>query len=93
MNTSPRQVHRIGLDLIDVGERLRPVDPDYVALLAASLAERGLDTPIVVSAGGPDGNHQLIAGAHRLAAARSLGWAEIEALVSDADELQAQTRT
>ncbi len=90
MNTSPRQVHRIGLDLIDVGERLRPVDPDYVALLAASLAERGLDTPIVVSAGGPDGNHQLIAGAHRLAAARSLGWAEIEALVSDADELQAQ---
>jgi ParB family chromosome partitioning protein len=90
VNKPQRQIHRIGLDLIDVGDRLRPVDRDYVALLAASLHERGLDTPIVVSAGGPDGNHQLIAGAHRLAAARSLGWAEIEALVSDADELQAQ---
>jgi ParB family chromosome partitioning protein len=85
-----RRIHRIGLDLIDVGERLRPVDPDYVALLAASMAERGLDAPITVSAGGGDGNHQLIAGAHRLAAARSLGWDEIEAIVTDADELQAK---
>jgi ParB family chromosome partitioning protein len=85
-----RQIHRIGLDLIDVGERLRPVDPDYVALLAASMAERGLDAPITVSASGADGNHQLIAGAHRLAAARSLGWDAIEAIVTDADELQAK---
>lgn len=85
-----RQIHRIRLDLIDVGERLRPVDPDYVALIAASLAERGLDTPIVVSAHGLDGNHQLIAGAHRLAAARSLGWDDIEAIVTEADDLAAQ---
>jgi ParB family transcriptional regulator, chromosome partitioning protein len=91
MNMPPRQVHRLGLDLIDVGNRLRPVDPDYVALIAESMAERGQDTPIVVTAaGGPDGNHQLIAGAHRLAAARALGWAEIDVLYSDAEELQAQ---
>jgi len=77
-----KQLYSVALNTIDVGERLRPVDPDYVALLAASMAERGQDTPIVISAGSPDGNHRLIAGAHRLAAAQSLGWEEIEALVS-----------
>lgn len=84
-----KQLYSIQIHCIDVGERLRPVDPDYVALLAASMAERGQDTPIVISAGGPDGNHRLIAGAHRLAAAQSLGWEEIEALVSDAEGLEA----
>lgn len=84
-----KQLYSVALNTIDVGERLRPVDADYVALLAASMAERGQDTPIVISAGGPDGNHRLIAGAHRLAAAQSLGWEEIEALVSDAEGLEA----
>ncbi len=85
-----KQLYSVALNTIDVGERLRPVDPDYVALLAASMAERGQDTPIVISAGSPDGNHRLIAGAHRLAAAQSLGWEEIEALVSDAEGLEAE---
>ena len=85
-----KQLYSIQIHCIDVGERLRPVDPDYVALLAASMAERGQDTPIVISSGGgPNGNHRLIAGAHRLAAAQSLGWEEIEALVSDAEGLEA----
>ena len=84
-----KQLYSVALNCIDVGERLRPVDLDYVALLAASMAERGQDTPIVISAGSPDGNHRLIAGAHRLAAAQSLGWEEIEALVSDAEGLEA----
>lgn len=84
-----RQVYSVALNTIDVGERLRPVDRDYVAMLAGSMAERGQDTPITISAEGPDGNHRLIAGAHRLAAAQSLGWEEIEALVSDAEGLEA----
>lgn len=85
-----RQFYSVNIDTIDAGDRLRPVDPDYVALLAASMAERGLDTPIVITAGGPDGNSRLIAGAHRLAAARSLGWEEIEAEIRDLSEDEAQ---
>lgn len=78
------------LDRIVVGERLRSVDEDWVKLLAASLAERGQDTPIQVSPPGPDGRHALIAGAHRLAAARQLGWAEIAAVVRDLGPLEAR---
>lgn len=86
-----KTVHSIPLDLIDVGERLRPVDPDYVALIAASMAERGLDTPVTVTAAdATTGRHRLIAGGHRIAAARALGWPKIDALLSDANELQAR---
>jgi ParB family transcriptional regulator, chromosome partitioning protein len=80
----------IPLDLIEVGERLRAVDADYVALIAESLADRGLDTPIIVTGAGADGRHRLIAGGHRVAAARQAGWTEIAAKVVEADELQAK---
>nr|WP_272877298.1 ParB N-terminal domain-containing protein [Neoroseomonas eburnea] len=80
----------IPLDQIDVGERLRAVDNDYVALIAESLAERGLDTPIIVSGPGANGRHTLIAGGHRVAAARLAGWSEIPAKVVEVDELQAK---
>lgn len=85
-----RQILSLPLDLVEVGERLRPVDADYVALIAASMAERGQDTPITVATADAAGRHRLIAGGHRVAAARALGWAKIEALVSDADELHAK---
>lgn len=87
MNT---EVTSIPLDRIEVGERLRAVDADYVALIAESLTERGLDTPIIVTAAGADGRHTLIAGGHRVAAARLAGWSEIAAKVVAADELQAK---
>jgi ParB family chromosome partitioning protein len=84
------EVTSIPLDRIEVGERLRAVDADYVALIAESLTERGLDTPIIVTAAGADGRHTLIAGGHRVAAARLAGWSEIAAKVVAADELQAK---
>lgn len=87
MNTP---VLSIPLDRIEVGERLRAVDGDYVALIAESLAERGLDTPIIVTGAGADGRHTLIAGGHRVAAARLAGWTDIPAKVVEADELQAK---
>jgi ParB family transcriptional regulator, chromosome partitioning protein len=90
VNTDPRRIYAIPLALIDVGERLRPVDQDFVALIAASMAERGQDTPITVAEAGADGRHRLIAGGHRVAAAQSLGWEKIDARISDADELQAK---
>jgi ParB family transcriptional regulator, chromosome partitioning protein len=80
----------IPLDQIEVGERLRAVDADYVALIAESLADRGLDTPIIVTGAGADGRHRLIAGGHRVAAARQAGWTEIAAKVVEVTELEAK---
>lgn len=84
------QIQMIPLTAINVGERLRPVDADYVALIAASMGDRGLDTPIRVTEADDDGMHRLIAGGHRVAAARSLGWAEIAAIPFTGSEMQAE---
>lgn len=65
------------LSAIEIGERLRPADPARVEALAASISEIGLQEPIIVR---QDGDRiRLVAGAHRLAAAKLLGWVEIAA--------------
>ena len=53
--------------------------------LARSIAAVGLMNPITVTQ-----DNTLIAGLHRLEAAKLLGWTEIECTVSDADGLQAE---
>lgn len=86
---SERIVERIPVDAIHVGERHRALDEGKVAALAASIHEIGrLMTPISVFMGeitDEDGEvcetAILIAGAHRLAAVKQLGWAEIDAFV------------
>lgn len=85
-----RQILSIPLDQIEVGERLRAVDADYVALLAASMEERGQDTPITVGPADAAGRHRLIAGAHRTAAACAAKLSHIDAIVSDATGLEAE---
>ena len=81
----------IPLDQIEVGERLRAIDADYVSMIAASMAERGQDTPIIVTAHpAGEGRYRLVAGGHRVAAAREAGWTEIAGRVVEADELQAK---
>ena len=60
------------------------------ALLAASLTESGQHTPIHVGPADSDGRHQLIAGAHRVAAARRIGLATLQATIFRGDALQAQ---
>ncbi|MFZ4411426.1 MAG: ParB/RepB/Spo0J family partition protein, partial [Paracraurococcus sp.] len=62
----------------------RPVDPAYVELLASTMAVLGADTPVTIGAAGADGRHPLIAGGHRMAAARALGWTKVSAIVSEA---------
>lgn len=89
MNT-PEPVITIPLDRIVVGPRLRAVDDDYVAMLAASMAETGQHTPIHVGPADDDGRHPLIAGAHRVAAAQIAGLAELQATVFHGDALAAQ---
>jgi len=69
---------------IDVGYRLRGVDPDRVEALKASVGEIGLRTPITVMAI-EDGRFRLSAGAHRLETMRQLGRADIWCFVRSGD--------
>ena len=86
----------IGLEQIVIGPRLREVDEAVVERLAESMDRIGLQNPIQVRHNfgiDPDtgdyerdldqGGFALVAGAHRIEAARRLGWGRIEALVLD----------
>lgn len=82
----------IRIDDIDATDRLRPVDPDHVALIATSIEERGLEQPVVVRPIG-DG-YKLTVGAHRLEALKALGWTELvigeHVIVRAEDDLDAK---
>lgn len=84
------QIVQIDPALIHLHERLRAVDEDYVALLAESIAARGLDQPIRVTVADEAGFHRLISGAHRLSAVLQLGLPSIPAILFDGDALQAK---
>ena len=72
------------------GDRLRPVDPEKVAQVARSFDEIGQITDIEVR---PQGEGWLlVAGAHRLAAARKLGWTGIAASIFDGSDDLARLR-
>lgn len=75
-------------DKITLRPDARVVDSAAVETLAQSIAEVGLINPIRVRVSG--GGWEVIAGAHRLAACKSLGLVEIEADVVDADDLHAE---
>lgn len=77
------------IDNIDVPPRLRAVDDAKVKALADSMKSIGLRQPITIWAK-PDDAFQLVAGAHRLAAAKMLGWETIAALFMDADDIDRQ---
>ena len=95
----PREIRSIDIEDIHVGERQRALREDGVKALAASMKEIGLMTPISIRiVDGPlqiDGEEVwsvpcLIAGAHRLAAAKASGWAKIDCYVLAADDIDAQ---
>ncbi|MCH4128602.1 MAG: ParB N-terminal domain-containing protein [Acetobacter fabarum] len=73
---------------IDVGERLRGIDDDAAAVIAASMQEQGQRTPIEVRKVGK--RYRLIAGAHRMRALALAGIETAFAVVVKATELEAQ---
>ncbi|KAF0231665.1 MAG: chromosome partitioning protein ParB [Beijerinckiaceae bacterium] len=82
------EIIALPLDEIDTTDRLRPVDPAHVEAIAASIALINLMQPIVVR---PDGNrYRLVAGAHRLAAVRTLGRPDIDAIIENIDDDEAR---
>lgn len=83
---------RATVSKIFVGDRLRPIDMDYAEAIAASMSERGQISPIMIrrtpaKKGTP---FTLVAGGYRTTAASLLGWTEIDAIVVEADAVEAQ---
>ncbi|MFH7812175.1 MULTISPECIES: ParB/RepB/Spo0J family partition protein [Acetobacter] len=78
----------IPLTDIDVGDRLRGIDDDAAAVIAASMQEQGQRTPIEVRKAGK--RYRLIAGAHRMRALALAGIETAFAVVVKANDLEAQ---
>lgn len=74
------QMNRVKVAEVDAGRRLRPVSEAGVESLIASITETGVMKD-AIHVRKTKGGLVLIAGAHRLEAARRLGWEEIEAKV------------
>ena len=75
------------IELIDVPERLRQINEAQVENIRGSLQEIGLQTKISlrIIAGADGERFSLVAGRHRLVAAKLLGWQEITADIVDGD--------
>ena len=90
------KLQKIELNKLSASAQPRPLLTSEVDKLAASIKEVGLIQPISVSAciaisGIADNGWQIVAGHHRVAACRALGWTEIDALViEDAGHLQTE---
>lgn len=81
--SADRSVRNVGLSGIAVTlDRLRAVRPDVVDALAESMRQIGLTNPITLRPREGLG-YYLIAGRHRLEAARKLKWGSIQAIVLD----------
>ncbi len=76
---------QISIFQVNVNAGRREADPEAVQKLADSISKVGLINPITV-----DQEYTLIAGLHRLEAAKRLGWTEIKCTVSDLEGLQAE---
>ena len=74
---------QVPVESITVGERMRQLDEGKVLELMQSYEQVGIINPVSL-----DEDHVLIAGAHRLMAAKQLGWKTIEAKVFNEEDLQ-----
>lgn len=82
---------RVSIDVIEISPSHRRANPATVASLAESMGRIGLMQPIQIYA--PDDQTALlVSGRHRLEAARSLGWEEIDAFLVDGDKIDLRLR-
>jgi ParB family chromosome partitioning protein len=83
MATTTHETGRhIALVDIRVPDNVRDLDPDHVKALAGSIELQGMLAPVVVRNDGE--GFELVAGFHRIAAARSLGLNVVPVVVRDA---------
>lgn len=71
---------------VEVSDRKREIDGAAVDRLVQSIQSVGLRTPITVRTAEDGARLVLVTGAHRLAAAKTIGWETIDAFVEDEDE-------
>lgn len=76
---------KVPIGEIQIKEGRRSLDAVHMGELADSIRELGLLNPVTI-----DRENHLIAGLHRLEAAKALGWTEIECTVSSLGGLQAE---
>ena len=76
---------RIPISEIKINPERRKADPAHIKELSKSIADVGLLNPITVNE-----DHTLIAGLHRLEAAKLLGWTEIECTMCGIDSIRAE---
>jgi hypothetical protein len=72
----------IALVDIRVPDNVRDLDPEHVKALAGSIGLQGMLVPVVVRNDGE--GFELVAGFHRVAAARSLGLTAVPVVIRDA---------
>jgi ParB family chromosome partitioning protein len=86
------EIKTIAISDINVGERLREIEEDHAKVIASSISEIGLQSPITVrpTPASKGGKYTLVMGAHRLRGAQIAGLAEIDAFIVKADGRQAQ---
>lgn len=76
---------KVAISEIKINPGRRPANLDGIKELARSISEIGLLNPITI-----DQEYILVAGLHRLEAAKMLGWTEIECNVCTLDALQTE---
>lgn len=88
MAAKPPRIHALPLDKIRPGQLAMraALDNGQLADLATSLSQVGLLNPVRVRES--DGGYELIAGHRRCAAAESLGWTEIPAIIDSSDPIK-----
>ena len=86
------ELKTIALTDIHIGDRLREIDEDHAQVIAASIREIGLRSPIEVRAtpAQKGGKFTLVTGGHRWRACQIAELTEIDAFVVKADGRQAQ---
>lgn len=89
-------IQKVPLALLRDSAQPRDIVQANVDMLKASIEQVGLIQPIrvrpagVIVRGLGEQGFQIVAGHHRVAAARALGWVEIDAIVDTAEHLQAE---
>ncbi len=81
---------KVFLNVLKVPDRQRGLDESKVESISASMDEIGLQQPISVCESKDKVTVQLVAGAHRVAAAKKLRWDKIDCIVVDLDDLDRQ---
>lgn len=83
MTTATQAGRPVELARIHIPENVRGLDEQHVAALAGSIQLQGILVPLVVRE--IEDGYELVAGFHRIAAARSLGLTEVPVVIRTAD--------